>query len=467
MAQNISVPPTAGGGLIGPPLNLGSYTINPSSTVSGSNLGIYQNITPSDTGLCTTGCKLNWLGIASDTIAAGSSNNVDAYFFQDEVGGSAMTGNRAAGRFKLDVTATTGNVSTGSYGALAVSTHTTVNDNGTGVTAGTAVGQLESLNVLVGLNSASATNWRAVQGAEIDVVNVTGSSTYEKSGLQVVQLGNDQVAGAVYDGAIAIDNGGAIGSGAGQTVGWTYGLALGGFQGQWPFNSGSTAIGCPDSCGTLKSAIDFTGATIGSYLLKGPSFSIDGSGNVIGATFAPTSATCASGDTWVYEPAANQVGLCANGAKLAWKGSTELIIGGTTGNTGDVLLANAAVTSLMTATLYNTSANAAAQVGLEFGTSTASNEASIVMNGGSFSGGQGANALQIQNASTNPIVIGTGTEVLKFGSSGMSVANGTVATAMSSVGPTGAGTTIKEWLTAKDPNGVPVVWPVWCKTSGC
>lgn len=46
-----------------------------------------------------------------------------------------------------------------------------------------------------------------------------------------------------------------------------------------------------------------------------------------------------------------------------------------------------------------------------------------------------------------------GTGVLKFGGSGSITANGTVATAMSSLGPTGSHTTIQEWLTIKNNSG--------------
>lgn len=46
-----------------------------------------------------------------------------------------------------------------------------------------------------------------------------------------------------------------------------------------------------------------------------------------------------------------------------------------------------------------------------------------------------------------------GTGVLRLGTSGMMAANGSVATALSSVGPTGASTTVQEWLQVKNSAG--------------
>ena len=79
------------------------------------------------------------------------------------------------------------------------------------------------------------------------------------------------------------------------------------------------------------------------------------------------------------------------------------------------------------------------------------------LNGSSYSAGFGANGLTITNnngSSTGyPIEIGSTTETLVMGSSGMFTANGSVATAMSSLGPTGSHATIQEWFTVKDASG--------------
>jgi len=52
-----------------------------------------------------------------------------------------------------------------------------------------------------------------------------------------------------------------------------------------------------------------------------------------------------------------------------------------------------------------------------------------------------------------------GTGLLRFGNSTSMVANGTVATAMSALGPTGASTTVRKWLSVKDSAGTQLYIP--------
>jgi len=51
------------------------------------------------------------------------------------------------------------------------------------------------------------------------------------------------------------------------------------------------------------------------------------------------------------------------------------------------------------------------------------------------------------------IIVGASSGDLQFGGTGMFIANGSVATAMSNLGPAGSHTTIQEWLTFKNPGG--------------
>lgn len=51
------------------------------------------------------------------------------------------------------------------------------------------------------------------------------------------------------------------------------------------------------------------------------------------------------------------------------------------------------------------------------------------------------------------VITGGSTATFKFAGSGMVAANGTVATVLGSVGPTGANTTVQEWLKVDTPNG--------------
>jgi hypothetical protein len=57
------------------------------------------------------------------------------------------------------------------------------------------------------------------------------------------------------------------------------------------------------------------------------------------------------------------------------------------------------------------------------------------------------------------VLAAKGTGMLKMGTSGMTVANGTVATAMTNLGPTGSHTTIQKWLQIKDSAGTTLYIP--------
>lgn len=270
---------TFGGGL-----DVYMPTLTPSSSWGASTLGIYANETVTGTR-CSSGgnCFYNLFDIVADDIP-GSANNY-GWFFSHNIGGSSMTGNRAAANFSLVLNATTGNTSVGGdYSAATFEGTANANDNGT---SGSAAGQVSTINVISTLG-ASATYYRTLQGMEIDLIDA-GSSN-EKEGLGIVQLPGDTSTGTVSDGAIAIDN-------YGGTPGWAYGIAFGGFGGEWPMQSTGTVIGCvPTYCGTAASILDFSGATVTGYDLKLPSFTVTGAGSVVaGAGITSESTTAAAG----------------------------------------------------------------------------------------------------------------------------------------------------------------------------
>jgi hypothetical protein len=233
------------------------------------------------TGTCTTGnnnCYYNFINIPSDNVVVGSGTSgtwVSGIGLEENwhFGGAAMTGQRIGIGVNVNLDSTTGNTAAvASYGAAAFNMNANANDNGTSTSSANSRGQIEAVNIISRLNN-GATNYRALQGAEIDVQAATGSSTYEKVGLQVVQLSTDAVQGATYDTAIGIANQ----SGA---VGWTNGILFGGLQGAWPFVSTATAITCASPCGTLASFIDMSGATITTNFLNSKGFSVNGSGQI-------------------------------------------------------------------------------------------------------------------------------------------------------------------------------------------
>jgi hypothetical protein len=182
------------------------------------------------------------------------------------------------------------------------------NDNGTGTALGTSRGQVEAVNIQGKLN-AGATNYRVVQGGEVDVQIATGASAYEKVGWQITQFSTDAVQGSTYDVALAISN-------QAGAIGWKNGILFGGVQGIWPFSSAGVAISCDASCGTLASVLDFGNATITNRFLRGPGFGVDGTGVIISGTAGGASGQLqlngsSSGTANVFANSAASLGLNA------------------------------------------------------------------------------------------------------------------------------------------------------------
>lgn len=260
-----------------------NITVNPFTPPTGfptPQFGIGVNQTA--TGTCSTAnganCHYNYINITSDNAIAGPNlqNNWgtgEGFLVNHNFGGTAAIGQRSAGIFNLVQTTTTGNTAAGvSYGALAAYGNATANDNGTDTTQANSRGQMETVNFIAHLGP-SATNWHVVQGGEVDMNLEVGSSVYEKTGWQIVELATDAVQGSVLDAALAITN-------APGAVGWLNGLQFGGAQGVMPIASTGTAISCPSPCGTMATGIDFSHATFSTAFLAGPSFSVDGSGTI-------------------------------------------------------------------------------------------------------------------------------------------------------------------------------------------
>lgn len=256
-------------------VNLNPYT----PPIGFPNNGVSIQAQETVTGTCTAGsssCHYNYINISSDNAVVGPGttgvfSTGEGFLVNLNYGGAAMTGNRVAGVFNTVQTAATGNTSAGvSYGGIAVYANGTANDNGTDNTLPNSRGQLETINFIAHLGP-SATFWRAVQGGEIDVYMEAGSSAYEKTGWQIVELATDAVRGSTVDAALVISN-------ATGAIGWTNGILFGGAQGIWPFYSSSTVITCATPCGSATSFIDMTGATFSGFFLNAGNFSVNGSG---------------------------------------------------------------------------------------------------------------------------------------------------------------------------------------------
>jgi hypothetical protein len=220
------------------------------------------------------------------------------------------------------------------------------------------------------------------------------------------------------------------------------------------------------NCGTIGSAFDLNDyATISNFVLRGPQANgnIDGAFNITAPRIAVTGSALPSNG--LYLAAANNPSISANAGLVASFLRTNNAFMGLNAanpvNANDMLSAAGSNAGIRSITFQNVDAGTTSQEIIYLANSTGTTQASIRLNGGGFSGGQGANALQITNASTAPLVLGTGTEVIKFGTSGAFTANGTGTVTISNLMPNGHTATIAKWLTLTDSGGTVSFVPVF------
>jgi hypothetical protein len=129
-----------------------------------------------------------------------------------------------------------------------------------------------------------AGNWLTCVGTEIDVGVETGNTVAFKTGLGIVQFATDAIQGSLDDAGIAFLN-----QMGGSAPGWKTGIQFGGYTGWWPFRSSSTLIGTKASntsggpAMTANWGLDLLAVTFSGGLIRGPGFSVNGSGNVSAA----------------------------------------------------------------------------------------------------------------------------------------------------------------------------------------
>jgi hypothetical protein len=170
---------------------------------------------------------------------------------------------------------------------------TTVAANAGGI-SGTTAGYAYGFYAQAGANS-GATFWKLIAGGEIDIGAQTGSSFDTKTGLQVVALPTDAVAGARGE-----DSAYVIGYGAGA-LGFDYGIRINGISGGFPIKTTGQIMGCstntPLNCGTVTNGINFLPITFTGKAFQSTGFSVDGSGNVTAASYkagATAGVSCAA-----------------------------------------------------------------------------------------------------------------------------------------------------------------------------
>ena len=274
-----------------------------------ASTGIITNMSVTGTDSVNTGdVPYNYMNISSDNLALTNGPDVggDGLLVYDNFGGASARGQRAAISAQLIQTARTGNNGplTGwypTYAALGGNVRANANDNGTGLTSTTASGQITGIVSEASLLT-GATYWWAVQGEEVDVSMATGTSAYEKIGLEITQYSTDAVQGSVVDAALIVIN-------QPSSVGWKNGIILGNSNAN-VISSGGTIFTGLDGA-TLATGFDLTGFTISGNAWQSTGASINGAGAITGSGLT-------AGGNSVIGPAITINGAAASARQVAF-----------------------------------------------------------------------------------------------------------------------------------------------------
>lgn len=272
------------GGLVNvfPTLQAPSLVLNKAAVTTGVVIGIKQGIAL--TGSSTTSpASVNLFSMSSDVVAA--PNGLNVINIAHQFGGSGLTGSRNSLAVTSTFTAQSGNASGSGYGPAQFTMTANAADHGTATTAGNAHGNLFGFNTVAHFG-ASATNWAAICGYELDVYAESGSTVMDKIGEQIVLLNLDVVQGVRDDQALSFNNQYTQAAG----TGWKTLIGVGrqgGFPGLDP-TSGWILQCIPNlGVGSVAGAggLDFTNFVPVTAFMQGNNFLLDPSGNFKANTF--------------------------------------------------------------------------------------------------------------------------------------------------------------------------------------
>jgi hypothetical protein len=215
-----------------------------------------------------------WLvDIASDTANVGGGFSVGLNITQI-FGGSAAIGGRSSIYTTLVLDApTSGSNPNRNYIGGAFTAQATSGDGGTNLTTN-ALGAIFGFSAIGVANG--GTNLLNVTGAEINCGLYSGSSAKYKTGLQVVQLASDIVAGASLDCLVALTS-------QAPATGLSFGIVFSDSSSAQPVSSTGTLIGISNPNSTTTSVakgIDFSAAVFSGNAFASPGFSVSGAANL-------------------------------------------------------------------------------------------------------------------------------------------------------------------------------------------
>ena len=388
-----------------------------------------------------TSLNLATVGSASDSATV--SNTMNMLYAYDYLS-AGWSGSRSAMYAETQTEAATTGVGNALV-SIASNATTAFNMGGTNATTG-AAGAIWGAD-LVAQASTGATYLSGLTGIEVDIVQQSGSSVKRSIGEQIVHQGAHAVQGLTTDAALVfVDQ-------ISATKGWKNAISIGDLGGQWPvdpngyliatrYNTNESGIPSLAAGGIDFNSASFTGSGSagGGYVLRGDGVRINpstGNGGAVQAGFASLNST------------ATGASLDTNYKQMT--GTPTVAAGGTGFGTGDVAT-----------DIYGDAVFVTASGGVV-------TSVSVIKRGWAVS--PPSNPVTFTGATTQLGALGVGLTLnLTWSSattldlqpsggaiqagSGAFTANGTVATTMTSLGPTGSHTTVQEWFTITDASGV-------------
>lgn len=310
---------------------------------------------------------------------------------------------------------------------------------GTGTTPSTATGNATCLNPYLVFTS-GATNLGGGSGAEFDFSFRAGSSFMDINGILFLQDALSTVQGARDNIVLSFAN--AFTQTAGR--GWKTSLfGVGTSSGFFPLDPLASIFTFNTPGGTmhLASFMDASGVTFSSTFMKFPGGSIDAGGVVRSPQLVATSA--ADANYVLVNPAGTGDG------PSVWFAGTDTNVNGEayTQGTGSFSIGTQPTGNLMAQFTPVASSISYAQIKPAASGGSISLDVAGTATGITI-GGTIATSLVLGASGITTQILGT----IK-GAAGSFTANGSVATAMSSLGPAGSHATIQEWLTITDAGG--------------
>lgn len=248
-------------------------TTNP-ITIGSSSISFISGVHTWQTGAGTVAgsYQYNNMKIYTDGINAGANAVVGLnfdHYFGNGPSGALTQGGRGAGLFNLFMAGTTSaSNSNRNYTALGGQFVGQYNDRGTAPSPAGAGFGFNSTAVLCGTDTVSdarcpagaATNWLNITSYEADIVTFAGSSTKQRSGISIVDLGS-AVQGSTYDAALSIS---ATRNGGVSVVGFKNGILFSKYNSENPLSTNGCLI-CTSDAATAAIGLDTSSYTLANW----------------------------------------------------------------------------------------------------------------------------------------------------------------------------------------------------------